>query len=109
MAFYYYQAEDTTFNVVGLTEYEGDLVNKPAKDEQFVIPFIGAIDNITDFVLESLSWFSPFALVKALLANIVPMPIYEPLNLLILRPIGWIGTLIMTEWVVNKIRGSSET
>jgi len=85
---------------------DGELRQTPEAQKSFITI---VVDNMLFFVLESLSWFSPFALVKLLFVIIVPAPIYEPLNLLILRPMGWIGTWITTEWIINKIRGGSET
>jgi len=92
--------------VVGLDDLTGGLIQTPEAQESFITI---VVDNMLDFILESLSWFSPFILVKGLLLALVPAPIYEPLNLLLLRPLGWIGTWITTEWVINKIRGGSET
>jgi hypothetical protein len=106
LAFYWYQAENTSMTVVGLDDMTGGLVKDPEAGDSFITI---VVDNMLEFILESLSWFSPFILVKGLLLVLVPTPIYEPLNLLILRPLGWIGTWITTEWVINKIRGGSET
>ena len=66
------------------------------------------LDDLLDPILEALSWASPFALLKGLLMFMMPTQLYEPFNLLILRPVGWIGTWISTEWLINKLRGSSE-
>lgn len=106
MAFYWYAAENQTMNVVGLDDLSGGLQKNPDKTQSFISE---VIDNMLEYILESLSWFSPFVIVKGLLLVLVPAPIYEPLNLILLRPLGWIGTWITTEWVINKIRGSSET
>jgi hypothetical protein len=106
LAFYWYQAENTSMNAEGLDEYDGELRKPLEKDKSFITT---VVTSLLDMLIEALSWFSPFALVKGLLIILVPPPIYEPLNLLILRPLGWIGTWITTEWVINKIRGGSET
>ena len=66
------------------------------------------VSGAVDEVLNAISYFSPFALVLVILKAIVPSDLYLPLNLLLLRPIGWIGAFITTEWVINKIRGVSE-
>jgi hypothetical protein len=92
--------------VVGLDDFTGELVKDPEAGDTFIST---VVDNMLEYILESLSWFSPFILIKGLLHVLVPAPIYEPLNLLLLRPLGWIGTWITTEWVINKIRGGSET
>lgn len=106
LAFYYNAAEGNSIGVVGLDDLSGGLRETPESGDSFITT---VVDNMLEYVLESLSWFSPFVLVKGLLTVLVPAPIYEPLNLLILRPLGWIGTWITTEWVINKIRGGSET
>lgn len=106
MAFYWFQAEGMDIEVIGLDNLDGSLRKTPEAQESFITI---VVDNMLEFLLESLSWFSPFILVKGLLIVLVPAPIYEPLNLLILRPVGWIGSWITTEWVINKIRGGSET
>jgi len=106
MAFYWYAAENQTMNVVGLDDLSGVLQKNPESSRSFIS---GVVDNMLEYILESLSWFSPFVIVKGLFLFLVPAPIYEPLNLLLLRPLGWIGTWITTEWIINKIRGSSET
>ena len=59
--------------------------------------------GIFDAILEFISWISPFALIKALLIVITPSEIYEILNLLILRPVGWIAVLIESNYIVSKI------
>lgn len=64
----------------------------------------GAIDEI----LNTIAYFSPFALIIVMLKAIIPSDLFLPINLLLLRPIGWIGAFITTEWVLNKIRGVSE-
>lgn len=61
-----------------------------------------------DDVLNTIAYFSPFALVILFMKAMVPADLFTPINLLLLRPIGWIGAFITTEWVINKIRGVSE-
>jgi len=106
LGFYYYQATGESFTTTGLEERSGTLMDEPDSDKSFLSAIT---ENIIDYLLESLSWFSPFALVKGILISIVPAIIYEPINLLLLRPVGWMGTWITTEWVINKIRGGSES
>ena len=87
------QLEDQDAENVALTE-----------DSWVSIIVSGAIDEI----LNAISYFSPFALVIVMLKALVPSDLFIPINLLLLRPIGWIGAFITTEWVINKIRGVSE-
>jgi len=109
LGFYYYQATGESFTATGLEERTGTseaLMDQSDSDKSF---FRVITENIIGSPLEGLSWFSPFALVKGILISIVPAIIYEPINLLLLRPVGWLGTWITTEWVINKIRGGSES
>jgi len=101
LGFYYYAATGDAYTFTGMSDTTGTMVSE--------MPTNILLQYIIDFLLEILSWASPFAIVKGLLLLIVPTPLYEPINLLLLRPIGWIGTWITTEWVINKIRGSSES
>ena len=82
-----------------------DVENVAVKGDSWVSVIVtGAIDEI----LNTISYFSPFALIIIMLKAIVPSDLYIPINLLLLRQIGWIGAFITTEWVINKIRGVSE-
>lgn len=103
---FYWNAVDTTgIQVTALTEYDGTSITDPDESQGF---FTDMLSSVTDYIFEALSWFSPFAIIKGIMILVVPAAIYEPLNLILLRPMGWIGTWITTEWIINKIRGSSE-
>lgn len=101
LGFYYYASTGDAYTFTGMGDTTGEMVSE--------MPTNVLLQYIIDFLLEILSWASPFAIVKGLLYAMLPTPLYEPLNLLLFRPIGWIGTWITTEWVINKIRGSSES
>ena len=101
LGFYWYAATGDAYTFTGMGETTGSMVSE--------MPANALLQYIIDFLLEILSWASPFALVKAFLLALIPTPLYEPLNMMLFRPIGWIGTWITTEWVINKIRGSSES
>ena len=84
---------DQEYAAVGISEdaWTGNLV-------------IGAVED----VLSIIDYFNPFARLLGLLVVIIPSDLYVVINLLLFRPIGWIGAFITTEWVINKIRGVSE-
>ena len=128
LQFYYFEGEDTPENIysIGLEETDGTsrsmgpVNNVTAVDALRYYLSLGMmgekpdlkediLDDLIDPILEALSWASPFALLKGLLTFMMPAQLYEPFNLLILRPVGWIGTWISTEWLINKLRGSSES
>lgn len=104
MGFYWYAGQSQSIAATGLDELDGGLIAEPESTGWLT----SAVTSAMDYVLEVVSWFSPFAVIKGLLYTITPALIYEPLNLLLLRPLGWLGAWITTEWVINKIRGSSE-
>jgi len=60
-----------------------------------------------DWVLNALSWASPFALVKVLVLIITSdtPEIYAFLDYFLLRPVGWVSTFIFFEWTAYLIRG----
>lgn len=106
MAFYYFAATGEVMGVPVLDESTPSAFNSTAVADSGIGVLIGL--GFIEWMGEFLSWLSPFALVKALMVTLLPPLIYQPINLLFLRPIGWIGAWITTEWVINKIRGSSE-
>jgi hypothetical protein len=59
-----------------------------------------------NWILDITSWISPFILVKSLVYAIVE-PIshnfYVVLDLLFMRPMSWISTMILVEWAISKI------
>lgn len=69
------------------------------------------LSSITiDTVLDWISMLSPFILIKGLIYAItINTPeLYTIINLLLLRPAGWVGFLFTLDWGLNKIRGTSE-
>ena len=106
MAFYYY---DATSAQVGVDVPDGAISGFNVTDLKASGFGVLVGNSFIDWFAETLSWMPPFALVKGLLIVLIPEELYDPINMLFLRPIGWIGTWITTEWVINKIRGSSES
>lgn len=56
-----------------------------------------------NIILDLVSWLSPFALVKYMVLIILPSELYLFVDLFFLRPIGWIGTFITTNYLISKI------
>lgn len=106
MAFYFYGAAGGEVGVSIPTGEIAEFDMDNLKASGFGV-LVG--NRFIDWFAELLSWMSPFAIVKGLMFAILPDMLYEPINLLFLRPIGWIGTWITTEWIINKIRGSAES
>lgn len=106
LSFYYNEARGQDLQAQALDDLGGQVQEGIEPQEGGFLT--STVNDVFDWVLEALSWFSPFAILKGLLLVMVPDILYEPLNLLILRPVGWIGSWITTEWIINKIRGSSE-
>ncbi len=61
--------------------------------------------SLIDTLLEAASWISPFGLVKLILTEVMASTpeLYTILNLLVLRPVGWIVTLFTANFIVSKI------
>lgn len=94
LAFYYYQGAGHTLGVQGLTS-----------TVQGTNDLETGLFTVVDAVLSIVSWLSPFALIKAmLLAIMLPMPeVYEVIDLLILRPMGWTVFLYQANYIISKI------
>jgi hypothetical protein len=104
--FSYYWAEGSgdSIGVPSIDDGDGSLFVNVGGNSAIATLLLDSVDTILEFV----SWISLFAVVKAILVLIVPTDLYTPINLFLLRPTGWIAAFITTEWVINKVRGSSE-
>lgn len=102
----YYWNMGTSENVTidGIGNNDGTVTVNLESDNTFSSLITNALDSILEFV----SWFSLFSIVKGVFYIILPDSLYTPINLFLLRPTGWIASLITTEWVINKVRGTSE-
>lgn len=107
MAFYYFAASGQIMGIEVAGETTG-MVQTSGMNTTGAVAVLSSV-GFVEWLGEILSWLSPFALVKVLLVELMPPVLYQPVNMLFLRPIGWIGTWITTEWIINKIRGSSES
>lgn len=61
---------------------------------------------LVDWILGFISWFSPITLVKPFIALILapldPM-VYTIADLMVLRPLSWIVTLITVDYAISRI------
>lgn len=91
VAYYYNQGSGDTLGTDGLAD---DPVNPVSTAGSFV-----------DWILEAASWISPFAIVKLILTEVMASTpeLYTVLNLLVLRPVGWIVTLFTANFIIAKI------
>ena len=87
LAFFYYQGASVEMNVAGL---EGT-------DDTGSFGF--------DTILGAISWLSPFGFIKLLLSsamNTTP-ELYQILDMLLLRPIGWFVFLVQGNYAISLI------
>ena len=115
MYFYYQSSSSSNLEIKPIDDVEDTtkLTKTVSSSGNTITDFLSSIvtgvsSNVIDFMLELLSVLSPFILVKGMLYVITPIDLYTFINLILLRPIGWIGTYITTDYVINKIRGVSE-
>lgn len=101
LAFYYNQGAGSSLGVDALE----DSPNDPTSVSTESSGIFGFVIRGLDAVLEFLSWISPFALLKALLIVVMdPVPLlYQILNLLVLRPVGWISTIFTVNYILSRI------
>lgn len=101
LAFFYNQGAGTQLNMSPL----GDDPNDPNSVSTSSSGIFGFVMDVADGVLEFLSWVSPFALVKLLLIEIMTSTpiLYQVINLLILRPVGWITALFTANYIISRI------
>lgn len=90
LAFYYYQGTSTGLNSGGL-----ELSGKKANE----LSLVGVLEGVLSFI----SWISPFALVRGLVLAISPSDLFQVLDMLILRPVSWIISLITANYLISKI------
>lgn len=91
--YYYEMGTQQPLEFEGITEDVNDPLNS-------------GFASILDSVLEFVSWISPFALVKGLIIILFQSntpELYTAINLLLLRPIGWIGALFTANYLISKI------
>lgn len=79
-------------------------VGTPGLQDDPVNP-VSTAGSFVDWILEAASWISPFGLVKLLLSEVMAQTpeLYTILNLLVLRPVGWIVTLFTANFILAKI------
>ena len=101
---YYYNQESSISLDAPLGDVE-ETANKAPTGESIISSITsGFINDLLGF----LAVINPFGLVIWLFKLIVPQELYTFINLLLLRPIGWTGTMITSNYVLSKIRGTDE-
>lgn len=103
IVFYYNQASSVATDT--LIESLDETENKASTDNSILSAITsGFVDSILGF----LAIINPFGLVIILLKTMTPTDLFTFLDLLILRPIGWAGTILTSNYVISKIRGVQE-
>ena len=104
LMYYYQQASDqaATEGILPDVDETGNIA--PTDDSIISSITSGFVDNVLGF----LAVINPFGLIILFLKAIMPSDAYTLVNLLFLRPIGWTGTIITSNYVISKIRGTTE-
>ena len=106
IVYYINEGDQQSMTITGLDDRDST-----APQEQHQSFWDSLLSSITlDRVLEWISVLSPFVLIKGLVYVITASTpeLYTVINLLILRPAGWVGFLFTLDWGLNKLRGTSE-
>jgi hypothetical protein len=67
---------------------------------------LGVVFDVLNWILDVVSWISPFALIRGLVLSLtigIDPHVYLILDLLFLRPVSWITSMITVEWTISKI------
>lgn len=90
LAYYYYQGTNQALPISGLSTES----KKPSS-----LSLVGVMNGVLSFI----AWISPFALVRGLVLAISPPDLFLVLDLLLLRPVSWIVTIITANYLISKI------
>ena len=101
---YYYDKESEIALDTPLGDVESTENKSPTEGSIISSITSGFIDDLLGF----LAVINPFGLVIWLIKLIAPEDIYTFINLILLRPLGWTGTMITSNFVISKIRGTGE-
>jgi len=104
LVYYYNIGASNDVSIEGLGDSDGSIQIGLEEDDSFASLILNAVDSLLEFI----SWLSLFSIVKGIFYTMLPASIYAPVNLFLLRPTGWITAAITTEWMLNKVRGTSE-
>lgn len=102
--FYFNQAQSLTTPQNSLTPVVQTTNQAPTDQSILSAITSGFVDDILGF----LSIINPFGFIILLVKAISPQDAYQFLDLLFLRPIGWTGTIITSNYIISKIRGTEE-
>lgn len=102
--FYYNEATGTAQEITALGAVEETTNIAGTQDS--------VISSITSgflyWVLGILAIINPFGLLLTSLRFVMPSDIFQFLDLLLLRPIGWAGNFITANYVISRVRGVEE-
>lgn len=90
LAYYYHQGTTSGLDYGGIT------VSGESPED---LSLVGVLEGVLSFI----SWISPFALVRGLVSAIAPSDLFQVLDLLILRPVSWIVSIITANYIISKI------
>jgi len=101
LAFFYYDATNETISSDSLSDDANDPFDVSTESEGV----FGFLIRVADGVLEFLSWISPFGLLKGLIVELMTNTpeLYQVINMLILRPVGWIVVVFEVNYILSKI------
>lgn len=108
LMFYYYQAESKTITTSGMPITPNDDPNNPSSLNTNGGFFAVFVSGIIDTLLSLLAWISPFAAVRWLFFVISPTDLFNVLDIFLLRPMSWTVTILTANWILAKVRGTSE-
>lgn len=94
LMYYWEVGESQAMNINGL-----ELSDKDPSQLNGVFFFV-------NWILDAVSWISPFALIKGLMLEIVyPVSphLYQFIDLFFLRGISWVSSLFTLNWAISKI------
>jgi len=91
LAFYYYQGANASYGVDGMSSGQ----------DHTTLDILGILSGVLDFI----SWLSPFALIKAFLSYTMQstQDLYQLIDMLILRPVGWVVVMIEANYIISRI------
>lgn len=104
LMFYYYQAESTSLQINAMPSNPNDPASLNDSGGFFAVFVSGLIDSL----LSMLAWISPFALVRGIFFAISPTDLFNVLDIFLLRPMSWTVSLLTANWMLAKVRGTSE-
>lgn len=94
LLYFWFDATGATVGVTGLVQSSKDASS------------ISSAFWLLEWILDLVSWISPFALVRGLVSWILEdlnSNLFTLLDLLFLRPMSWISSIILIDFAISKI------